>query len=255
MRLFLGLLALSALAQTPVITGIVNEASREPRLCAGGRAFIQGQNLGSPQPSVTVGGRAAPVLGVLSDGMVAIQIPAELGPGNWPVVVTRAGVASSAYPITLATYAPALFDPVRLDTGFAGTAAFPLLIAPGEVVTATALCLGPTDPPLTTNSQEKLRLITPPSASMGGQAAEVLEAFHAGQGAYVVRLRVPAGLPDGPAPVVVTAGGLASNARTAQVSNLPVIRRVFDAAEGNKAEVAPGAIASIRPRISGQPTS
>jgi hypothetical protein len=52
-----------------------------------------------------VGGRAAPVVGFLVDGSLVVQIPPELSPGTFPVVVNRNGVASSPFAVSPAELA------------------------------------------------------------------------------------------------------------------------------------------------------
>jgi uncharacterized protein (TIGR03437 family) len=233
-------------AQTPVVTGVVNDATREARFCPGAKAFVQGTNLVSALATVTVGGRTAQRLGSLVDGSIVIQIPLELPAGVWPVVVSRDGTNSNAFPISLADLTPALYEEIRLDSGRGGSSSYPLFVSPGEITQLWGICLGPTNPPLTPNPSQKQPLITPPTATISGQSADVVEAFHAGQGTYIVRVRVPLGLPDGDAPTVLRVGGLSTNTRQIPIANQPLIRRIFNAAQWDESELSPGAIASIR---------
>lgn len=239
------LIAMRVWAQAPVITGVVNDATREARLCAGTRAHVLGTNLVPPMPSATVGGRPATLLGSTNESVV-IRIPPDLPAGNWPVVVHREGLASNSFSIALQDLAPSLYEQIRLDNGYPGSRSYPLFVSPGEIIQVWGLCLGPTDPRTPGPWPGTQPLIAPPVATIAGQTAEVVASFHADQGVYVTRIRVPRGLPDGAAPVSLRTGTQTSNTRQVPIANQPLIRRIFNAAQWSETELSPGAIASIR---------
>lgn len=235
-----------ATAQAPMITSVVNDATRDSKLCPGARALIEGPGVGLVGVTTAlIGGKDAPVLGSTGQNGLFVQVPADLTPGaDYPVLVSRSGVQSAPFSVTLGGTTPLLYNDVRIESGFGGTAASPLQVAPGELLNVTAACLGPTNPPFPTNSGNKFPVVTLPTALVGGQPAEVVEAFHAGQGVYVVKFRVPRNAPDGRASLTVQAVGVTSNTRDLNVSTRPIIRQVLNSASFERSS-AVGAIASI----------
>lgn len=234
-----------AMAQAPVIMSVVNDATRDSKLCPGARALIEGPGVGLVGGTTAlIGGKDAPVLGSTGQNGLFVQIPADLAPGaSYPVLVRRSGVESAPFSVTLGGTTPLLYNDVRIESGFGGAAA-PLQVAPGELLNVTAACVGPTNPPFPTNSNGKFPVVTLPTALVGGQPAEVAEAFHAGQGVFVVKFRVPRNAVDGRSSLTIQAGGVTSNARDLNISTRPIIRQVLNSASFERS-AAVGAIASI----------
>jgi uncharacterized protein (TIGR03437 family) len=114
-----------AAADRPVLpaAGVVNIASYLPQIAPGSLVSMFGRGLGasavasSPALPTTLGGSCVtlnnnplPLL-MTSDGQVNAQIPPELAPGRYPLVVRSIDRQASSAPqqITIARYAPAVF--------------------------------------------------------------------------------------------------------------------------------------------------
>ena len=241
-------------AQTPVVLAVLNDASREPRLCPGARAEIQLRDVARDPVSVQIGGRTALVMGRrivdLADYWT-VQIPMELSPGPTTMIVRRGDAQAEPFPVSVETFAPALYRDIWLDSGLQSVIVgfFPPtslpFAAPGEILRLWALCLGPTNPPVPTGFEgQKVPTAFAASVRLGGQPAEVLESYHAELGRYEVRFRVPQGLADATHPLAIETGGQTSNTRNLVVTRAPIIHWIRNAASFEQL-VAPGSIASI----------
>jgi uncharacterized protein (TIGR03437 family) len=174
--------------------------------------------------SVFVNGFAAP-LQFVSPTQINIQVPWELGMGNgtapFTVMVngptakgTRAGspvngTFSNSIASAVGRYSPGVFAAAQTD----GTPVVSKPAKAGEVIVIFANGLGPV------NNQPASGAVSPseplaqcqqfPAVTIGDQPAQVLFAGLAPGfvGAYQVNVRVPSGLPAGPAPLVISAGG------------------------------------------------
>src|SRR5262245_15034957 len=94
----------AALAQTPVIASVLNAASSDARLCPGVVASVFGSNLGPAPVTVQVGGFAGFVI-FASATQLNIQIPVEAPVSATTITVTRGGVPSAPFNITLDSFA------------------------------------------------------------------------------------------------------------------------------------------------------
>jgi uncharacterized protein (TIGR03437 family) len=199
-RICLGLILCSVAGLTqPTVGGVSNGASFQPNISPGSLISIFGANLAPvtvqasvvPLPtmlsgtSVTIGGIQAPLYFV-SATQINAQVPFELqqpyGNGEKTLVVTTQAGASSAFPLSLQSDAPAIFtttsngqgSPLLIDS------TFHLVGAPssGQTVILYATGLGPTNPPIATgaggNAQEPFsRLPYLPTVIVGERPAEV----------------------------------------------------------------------------------
>src|SRR5579883_2709062 len=102
----------AVLAQTPTINAVVNAGTYGTQLCPGMVAQIFGTNFGTDasKVSVSVGGKAGYVITPITNNQIAFEIPFELSAGSTSVTVTIGSAQSSAFPITLATVAPAFLS-------------------------------------------------------------------------------------------------------------------------------------------------
>jgi uncharacterized protein (TIGR03437 family) len=221
-------------AASPSISAVVNSASfASGTLAPGSLATIFGSSLASttavapgfPLPA-TLGSAAvyvndlpAPIL-FASSGQINFQVPwtATTGPGS--VVVITSGLVSNFSSVQIAPAAPGLFDDTRSS---AWAAAQP--VHAGEYITIYGTGLGPVNNPPASGASlldgEISTVQTTPTVSIGGAQAIVSFAGLAppGQnpfysaGVYQINALVPANTIAGTAvPVVVTAGGVQSNA-------------------------------------------
>ncbi|MBI3696685.1 MAG: SBBP repeat-containing protein [Acidobacteria bacterium] len=231
-------------ANLPLVNAVLNGASfatGAPGVTPGSIATLFGERLAAstasaaatPLPtslggaSVTIGGRAAPLF-YASPGQVNAQIPYETPLGQAQVVVTVGGVASSAATVNIVAAAPGIFtfganravvqnqdftvntadNPARVDSiivvyltgggGYDNRAQTGVPSPADPLVRVASLAFG---------------------ATIGGQPAEVLFlGLTPGLiGVLQANLRVP-GLASGTYPLVLTVGGVASNAPVVTVT-------------------------------------
>ncbi len=134
-------------AERPVMSpgGVVNTASYLPNLAQGGLVSIFGRNLAEPEMAastplpirmggacVTLNNRPLPLI-MSSAGQINAQIPTDLAPGRYPLVIRALDrkAASQQQQVTVSRYAPAVF----VD-GSSGQAA--IFHADGRPVTPSA---------------------------------------------------------------------------------------------------------------------
>jgi uncharacterized protein (TIGR03437 family) len=155
------LVAAEAFAQAPVIGAVVNAGSFQNQVSPGSTAAILGTDLapaGTANLSVTWGGLPAHVIfptgGQVSGNQVNIQIPVNAPLGSSTVVLSRNGVSSNAFSVTLSPYSPAFSTVTANGTGIGTfrTTSGALISAsrpavPGETLSARFVNgLGPTSP-------------------------------------------------------------------------------------------------------------
>lgn len=212
------------LAPLPRITGSALEpASLSTRLASGGLASIFGSNLcafetipGSPVTdaagtSVRIDGNAVPVL-YADAKQVNIQVP--LSSSGTQVLEIRTPNGSASLGITIAPVAPAIFLTADGSGSAVAEHADGSIIspnspaAPGETITILLTGLG-----ATSGIMAPAPVVADVSVTFGGLSAELISAASdpSSPGVYRVVARVPSGVPAA-AQVVVTAGGIASNA-------------------------------------------
>ena len=225
------------------VSGIVNAASFASAMSAGGIGTIFGIGLGSSalsasaiplpttlgQTSVTVNGEAAPLY-YIGPGQINFEIPTDLVPGTYPVVVTVNGNPSQPFNITLAATAPAIFvipggaqaASLNLPSNTVNGPAAGAL--PGSYISMFLTGGGAVAPAIATGAAalfSPLSYFTASvSATIGDLPAPVTFAgltptlVALGQ----VNLQIP-NLPPGQYPVVITIGGVASNTATIYVGS------------------------------------
>jgi len=176
--------------------------------------------------SVTIGTLSLPLFYV-SPGQINAQIPFDAPVGSGSVVI-RQGQESSAT-VTIAAAAPGLFVLADGQTAAAldGVTTRPLNAdnpaGAGSVVTFFASGLGAVNPPISSGAAapvEPLSLTSQTVAvTVAGQGATVLFSGLAPgyAGLYQLNVRLPAGLAAGTVPVVLSAGGVASQAASLSV--------------------------------------
>jgi uncharacterized protein (TIGR03437 family) len=187
---------------------------------------------------VVLNGVPAPLF-YTSDGQINLQIPWELaGQSQVQGSVTTGGVAGPPIPISLATFAPAIFSVNQTgsgqgailleNTGFLAAAigAYPgsRPASTGGTVWIFATGLGPVTAQPASGTAASSRptsiAMTTPTVSIGGVSAKVLFSGLAPGfvGLYQINAVVPSGIPSGNAlPVTVSTGGVISNTVTMAV--------------------------------------
>jgi uncharacterized protein (TIGR03437 family) len=214
-------------SSTTTIGGLLNGFSNQPAFAPGAWLSIYGTQLARttsvatslPLPytmdgvSATVNGVSAPIW-FISPGQLNVQIPYEIAAGPALVAVDNNGQVASA-PFTVAASAPGLYAAFFSLTGQKVTSA-----KAGDILLAFVTGDGDMNPasadgaaPAATTDASKLPMprLTH-SLTVGGVAAQ--EKFHGIPLGVTAESQidfvVPANVPLGPQPVVVTVGGVAS---------------------------------------------
>jgi uncharacterized protein (TIGR03118 family) len=170
--------------------------------------------------SVMVNGAPAYISSV-SPVQIMILTPPDLGPGpngQVEVDVSDNGLTGTVS-VPLQPVAPGFFlaDAAGHISAVHGngtpvTATAPA--TPGETISLFGTGFGTTNPPIVAGQVPSgvFPLVTPPAITFKGTSANVSFAGLAGAGLYQINVTVPAGLPDGDAPVVATIGPTSSPA-------------------------------------------
>ncbi|HLK19260.1 MAG TPA: hypothetical protein VKT81_09895 [Bryobacteraceae bacterium] len=258
MRLFLLspilLISAGAFAQ-PTPTAVTDAASFTNRVAPGSLATIFGSKIAVmnanastiPLPfslgnvQVTVDGFDAPIIftGITPYTQVNFQMPVEVQPGTANLVITVNGVSSDPFPVTIAATAPGIFtydptggtlDPSLLQGVIQNPPDYnnsninsPSNPAPaGSVVVVYIDGTGAVRTPLAdgeaaTGSNPAKAVST---ATIGGFDAPVqyLGLTPGDVGLAQANIEIPAGLPSGDYPLVITVGGLQSISAVISVS-------------------------------------
>ena len=236
---YLTTLQLSPLAP-PSVTGVVNDASFASPIASGSWVAIFGANLApagdsrtwNPSTeifdgklparldgtSVTVNGKAA-VVAFISPGQVNIQTPDDPAAGPAPVVVTTAaGGATMSFMATYAQFAPGLFSATvpyvvaqHADNSYV-SADSPA--KPGEVIVLWGTGFGPANPAVASGQvfSGANPLANTVTAIIGNVPAAIQFAGVVGAGLVQINVQVPAGIGNGDAPVVLSVGGVSTQA-------------------------------------------
>jgi uncharacterized protein (TIGR03437 family) len=260
MRLLSVVLVLSASlakAQTPAVSSVVNAASLDTRLAPGCVATVSGVNLGTGDATVTIGGVTAPVIIDLGNKL-NIQIPFELSSGPANLTITVNGNPSAPFSLNLDDYAPGLVTGAGGTDATLGTFTNPSgafvttanPATPTQVITLYATGLGPTNPKVPSGYVNTgAPTATRPAVTVEGETALVTASALSSTvfGYYQVNFKVPADLPVGNHPVVLTIGGQTSNAVLMPVGKpLPLILNVVNSGSFAAANVvAPGELIAI----------
>jgi uncharacterized protein (TIGR03437 family) len=220
---------------TTVTAGIVNAASSLPAIAPGSLISIYGVNLAPgnaaapslPLPavlngtSVAINGIAAPLVFV-SASQINAQVPFEVQPGSATLQIQAGTLQSVPVSFSVQAIAPGVLPVVQNAAG--GTVNSPQAPAPaGQYVTVYVTGQGTVDPPVETGaaapSADPFALpLAAVQAQIGGQDAAIAFAGLAPglAGLMQVNLLVP-DVPAGDQPLVVTVGGVQSNAVTVSV--------------------------------------
>ncbi|MFN7997547.1 MAG: hypothetical protein U0Q18_28270 [Bryobacteraceae bacterium] len=224
------LATVSALAQAPVVSAVVNGFSFQNKLSPGVLASIFGTNLDGANLTVTLNGINCPVL-FSSAGQVNVQIPWEATTGRGRVVLTHDGLGSAPFAVTLNTYSPAL---AALNGSGSGDGIFfsgPNLITSsnpangGDSLQVWTIGLGATTPAIATGAvtppppPSYTTLATPVLTVGGANQKLILSGLLPGQiGVDQVNFTLGAGTPSGSQNVGLKIAGVpSSNAVTIAV--------------------------------------
>lgn len=248
-----------ASAAAPTITSVVDSAAQGAKLTPGMPVQVNGTGLGTSAndtAAVTVGGKPAPVLQYLGPAALLVQIPTDVPTGTANVVATYKGASSALFPITLTALAPGIVPPaggvLSSFTDAAGhyiTATNPAV--PNTPITLTAIGLGATTPPLSTNTKVTAPAPTnlPVQVMVGGK---LVMPDYAGLavgtigGYYQVTFKVPLDVPPGNQPVSISVGGLSSNTVMLAVGTpVPLISGILNGANFKARGAAPNSFVSI----------
>jgi uncharacterized protein (TIGR03437 family) len=221
----------------PVIGSVVNAASFQPGIAAGGLVTILGTDLagglgpfsittaivfGSTRlpvdvpeiPTLSVNGIPATFL-YASDTQVNFLAPANLPSGQADISVTTYAGTSAAAKIQVNTYSPGIFFDAASGYGailISGTSDVTQVhpTAPGDYLEIYTTGLGPL------NAQGRTAT---PQVVIGGLGAPV---FYSGPsstpGVYQVNVQVPPGVAEGKQPVSLSIAGVTSNTVSIQIA-------------------------------------
>ena len=240
------LTAAAAVSNKPVISagGVVNAASQSASIESGSWVSIYGSNLAPSTVatgrswtgaeivngqlpvnldgvSVTINGKPA-AISYVSNTQLNVQAPDDTATGPVAVVVTTANGSSDAATVNLQPFSPGLFmfttkypAAILADGTYAaapGTLASVVSRAAtaGDVVQLFGTGFGATDPAVVSGwvfagAAETAATVT---ATIGGVSAPVEFSGITGAGLYQINVRVPAGLPAGDLPLMLTVGGV-----------------------------------------------
>jgi uncharacterized protein (TIGR03118 family) len=221
---------------------IGNSASYVTTVAPGGFVTVEGFNLastlrtwatadfvGGKLPtsldgvSATVDGKPAYIYYV-SPSQIDLIPAADTTQGPVPVVITNNGLVSASMVVTMATYAPGFFisksnyiAALHADGTIVGpTTLFPANSTPaksGETIMLFATGLGPlTTPQDGLVVTASVNTTTLPTVTIGGVAATVTFSGMTSSGLNQINVVVPAGTAAGDQPVVLTIGGVKSQA-------------------------------------------
>lgn len=246
------LLTVRVAAQTPTITGVSNGVSFAPSVSPGVLATVAGTNFGTDKTLLTcsVGGKPAAVLAATPTALT-VQIPYEVTPGATTITVTRSGAASAAFNITVAAYSPGLATASGTTNALITGASGPVTsVKAGDNVSVYAVGLGQTNPPVATGvaAAALSNCVTTPQLTLGGTAiTPFFCGIPTGQiGLYQINIQIPANVPPGTQPLVLTIGGVSSPPVNVTVTGGPIVSSVVNAASQDKtAPIAPGSLVII----------
>jgi uncharacterized protein (TIGR03437 family) len=206
-------------ANAPAISSVVNGASFANAAVAPGSAItLMGTNLGTSDTTVAVNGHNIPIF-YTSPTQINGQLPFETPLGSATVTVTTGGVASSPFSFQVAATAPGIFmygsnrAAVLNQDSSLNTSANPASV--GTFVTIYCTGIGGVDNPVSTGQPVPgiSHPVAPVSVTIGGQPVSIIFAgLTPGTVSLAqVSVYVPT-MAAGDWPVVVTVGGVPSNA-------------------------------------------
>jgi uncharacterized protein (TIGR03437 family) len=256
-------------SQASAVASVVDGLA-QPRVAPGGGASIYGSfPTGSRSDfAVTFGGVSAYITFVANDGKINrcfeidVQVPTEISAGAANVVVSYRGAAIAPFPVTVVPLDPVMaLDPFFTFLHTSGVSATPTApAAPGETITTFMTGLGATNPTVPTGAgvTDFTPTANPVTVTVGGQPSPQVK--FAGRYPingispsldYQVSFVVPSGLPNGPAPVIVSIGGVNSNTQTlfigtSALPNPPVVTAAVNGASFSSTTlIVPGSFVSV----------
>jgi uncharacterized protein (TIGR03437 family) len=231
-------------AVTPSILttgGVLNAASFAAQVSPGALATLFGKNfIGTgesgaasvPLPpsfagvSVSVDGRAAPVLFISTD-QINFQIPWETATGSATITVSSSGIKTAAVTVTVVAAAPGLFyqgsHAIAQNFDYSLNSSSNPAKA-GDIIIAYLTGAGAVSPPVAdgapASSNPNSTVTSKVTASIGSVAAQVQFAGLAPNfvGLWQVNIIVPAGLAQGDYPLTISVDGQTSNAANVSVT-------------------------------------
>ena len=209
--------------------GVVNSASSVPAIAPGEMMTIYGTSLaggmisqaGMPWPtqlagvSVLFNNEPAQLISV-SDSQINLIAPLDLVPGAMSLTVQSGSGSSTGLRVTVTPVAPGIFSDAKTNFMSAMSGA-PLASAPqqpaarGSVIEIYCTGLGAVH----ANKAGRMITVAQPQVSIAGVPATVLSSALAtsyGGGVYQVSAQVPQGVATGTQNLVLTIGGVSSNA-------------------------------------------
>lgn len=261
----ISMFAANLLAQTPVITKVLNAGIGDTSFAPLSIVYIYGSfPAGQARDfSITVGGVAGYVNVANSTGYITAVLPPGAPLGQQPLVISYQGNNSAPYPITLAAYAPE-FETVTVVPVTSTGPQFPLAsyypiahsnltpvtpaapAAPGERLVSLLSGMGTTSPPIKLGAINSFESLTvQPTILVGNLNAPVARAGSSGT-SVEVDFYVPGGTTPDYWPVVLNIASYRSNIVNIPVATQPLVTAVLNAGSfGSSGTVAPGSIVSI----------
>jgi uncharacterized protein (TIGR03437 family) len=220
------------LAQAPIVTAVVNDATGDTRLSPGvfARVYYTPNISDWYYPiyheTITIYVDGVKALILAGESPAKVLLPRESKPGSARLVLTTAQGNSPPFPITLDTYSPGLYSSDRPgfysnDSNLLAATSTYCANQQADRMSAHAVGLGPTDPivPTLELNGGSASTVIKPEVSVAGKPAEVLFSQlalpHAGL--YQIEFRPSPDTPEGLQPVVLTIGGRISNSRDVMV--------------------------------------
>ncbi len=231
---------------TPALSGVVSDASFAGPISTGSWVALFGSNLAPTGDSrlwntsteivngkfptsldgtsVMIDNKPA-AIEFISPGQVNIQPPDDTAVGPVPVVITTSGGTSTAFTATYAQFAPGLFPgaaaPYVVAQHADNSYVTPTTQAkPGETIILWGTGFGPASPAVPSGQvfSGASALANNVTATIGGQTATVAFAGVVGAGLVQINVTVPTGAANGDAPVVLTVGGVSTQATNNMIS-------------------------------------
>jgi uncharacterized protein (TIGR03437 family) len=266
---------LAAVAQTPVIQAVFNQATMAAPVAPGVPILVNGTNLAAGvtdchgpnipticgSVSVTVDGRAVPVR-LSYPTQVLTYVPTDQRTGIASVVVkNHQGLTSAPFAVAVEQYAPGiqrLGDASGTMLGFFSDAYERVIgranpASAGQEVTAYAVGLGPTNPPVPAGETGTAPATTPLTVLVGGRSVPVLSAglgcgVLCEPGTYLVRFALPQDTASGDQPVIIDVGGKRSPAAILVVgppSSGPAVGYLQSVLDAKARAMSPGMVANV----------
>jgi uncharacterized protein (TIGR03437 family) len=267
--------SIPAAAQAPVINGVVSQATLAAPVSPGMPVLVNGTNLAGgiadcPGPkvpltcgsvSVTVNNRAVPVRSAYPTQVIT-YIPVDQAAGSVSLVVrNHQGVNSAPFTVTVDQYAPGiqkLGDASGSVLGFFSDGSQRVVnranpASPGQELTAYAVGLGPTVPPIPTGEIGTAPVVTMPTLWVGSRPVPSLSAgLRCGTicepGVYLVVFLLPPDTTSGDQPVSIEVAGRRSSTATLVVgppTSGPAAGYLQSVLDSGVRTVSPGTVANV----------